>query len=323
MLLAVQWPWQFYTGTGDRRTVHYDGHSYQLTDVDFEVDDHSPTGPFRFSLVTAAWRIRYQADYEDKVLLYRPLGTDAEVRSTGRAAQPVPLQAWLNANRPDLFLEGDRLIDDEGRLINPSYTRVPFNTELLTPLDWQGVDLTKESQRPARRQDTIQYYMSAYLRTQGSFDVLIDDDGSGEAADLVGLKIVNDTYLDVTLVHCKYSKATAGTRVKDLYEVCGQATRSAKWRRGNVVPLLDHLRDRAQKYMNRHNGISPYEVGEPKDLLAIRDRVRMLIPRFHTVIAQPGLQAALATNEQLLLLAGTEQYVRQVTAGDFTVYCNP
>ncbi|WP_405933739.1 DEAD/DEAH box helicase [Streptomyces sp. NBC_00827] len=322
VLLAVQWPWQVYTGTGDRLTVHHEGRSYRLTDVDFQVDDHSPTGPFQFSLVTAAWRIPYQADYEDKGLVYRPLSLDAEMRSTIRGAQPVPLQTWLNTHRPDLFLEGDRLIDDEGRLINPRYTRVPFDTALLTTLDWRGVDFTKESQRPERRPDSIQYYMSAYLRTQGSFDVLIDDDGSGEAADLVGLKIANDTHLDVTLVHCKYTKATAGARVEDLYEVCGQATRSAKWRRGNVVPLLDHLRDRAQKYMNRNNGVSPYEVGDPKDLLAIRDRARMLIPRFHTVIVQPGLQAAQATTEQLLLMAGAEQYVRKVTAGDFTVYCS-
>ena len=165
--------------------------------------------------------------------------------------------------------------------------------------------------------------MSAYLRRAGTFDVLIDDDGNGEAADLVGLKIVDGTYLDVTLVHCKYSKDTAGTRVDDLYDVCGQATRSAKWRRGSVLPLLDHLRDRAQKYMNRNGGIFPYEIGDQRELLAIRDRARMLIPRFHTAIAQPGLQASHATTEQMLLLAGAEQYVRHVTAGDFTVYCSP
>jgi superfamily II DNA or RNA helicase len=322
VLLAVQWPWQVYTGSGDRLAVHYDGRSYPLADVDFEVDDHSPTGPFRFSLVTAAWRVPYQADYERKGLVYRPVGADTEVHSDVRGAQPVPLQTWLNANRPDLFLEGDRLIDDEGQFINPGYARVPFDTALLTTLDWQGVDLTKESQRAERRPDSIQFYMSAYLRAQGSFDVLIDDDGSGEAADLVGLKVVDGKYLDVTLVHCKYTKATPGARVKDLYEVCGQATRSANWRRGKVVPLLDHLRDRAKKYANRNNGISPYEAGTPKELLAIRDTARTLIPRFHTVIVQPGLQAAQATTEQLLLLAGAEQYVRQVTAGDFTVYCS-
>ncbi|XRQ09241.1 DEAD/DEAH box helicase [Actinomadura welshii] len=321
VLLGVQWPWHVYTGSRDRLTVSYDDRNYTLTDVDFEVDDYSPAGPFLFSLVTNAWRVPYQADYDTKGLVYRPRGQDAVVVSGGRGTQPRPLEEWLNANKPDLFLEGDRLIDEDGRLLNPRYTRRPFDVALLRPLAWQGVDFTKESQRAQRRADSIQYYMSAHLQATGSFDVLIDDDGSGEAADLVGLKI-DGQYLDVTLVHCKYSKSTAGNRVKDLYEVCGQAIRGAKWRRGNVLPLLEHLHDRAIKYTSRHGGISPYEIGSPSDLFNVRDQVRMLRPRFHTVIAQPGLQASTATDEQLYLLAGAEKYVRDTTAGDFTVHCS-
>ncbi|MCX4429045.1 hypothetical protein [Streptomyces mirabilis] len=184
------------------------------------------------------------------------------------------------------------------------------------------MDLSKESQKPERRTHSIQYYMSAYLQATGSFDVLLDDDGSGEAADLVGLK-VDGRYLDVTLVHCKYSrKPTPGTRVEDLYEVCGQAMRSAKWRRQNALPLLDHLHDRAVQYARRTGGVSPYEVGSPKELFDIHEKARLLRPRFHTIIVQPGLQARKATNEQLVLLAGAEKFVRDTSAGDFTVYCS-
>ncbi|WP_318212276.1 MULTISPECIES: hypothetical protein [unclassified Streptomyces] len=48
----------------------------------------------------------------------------------------------------------------------------------------------------------------------------------------------------------------------------------------------------------------------------------MLEPRFHTIVAQPGLHAGQATNDQLLLLAGAEKYVRETTAGDFTIHCS-
>ncbi|RZB19614.1 DEAD/DEAH box helicase [Streptomyces sp. F001] len=321
-LLGVEWPWQVYLGSRDRYTLTYDNVRYALTDVDFEVDDYSPTGPFLFSLTTPAWRVAYQADYDTKGLIYRPREQDAVIVGSGPAAEPQPLEEWLNAHRPDLFLEGDRLIDDEGKLIAPRYTRRPYDPSLLTPLDWRGVDLSKESQKPERRADSIQYYMSAHLQATGSFGVLLDDDGPGEAADLVGLR-VDGRYLDVTLVHCKYSsKPTPGTRLKDLYEVCGQAMRGAKWRRQNALPLLDHLHGRAVQYARRTGGISPYEVGGPKDLFAIRDRARLLRPRFHTIIAQPGLQARKATDEQLLLLAGAEKFVRDTRAGDFTVFCS-
>ncbi|MDH6703011.1 DEAD/DEAH box helicase family protein [Streptomyces griseoviridis] len=321
-LLGVQWPWQVYLGSRDRYTLTYDDRSYSLTDVDFEVDDYSPTGPFLFSLTAPAWRVAYQADYDTKGLVYRPREQDAVIMGSSPTAEPQPLEEWLNAHRPDLFLEGDRLIDDEGKLIAPRYTRRPYDPALLTPLEWQGVDLSKESQRPERRTDSIQYYMSAHLQATSSFDVLLDDDGSGEAADLVGLK-VDGRYLDVTLVHCKYSsKPTPGTRVGDLYEVCGQAMRSAKWRRQNALPLLDHLHSRAVQYARRNGGISPYEIGDSKALFTIRDQARLLRPRFHTIIVQPGLQARKATDEQLLLLAGAEKFVRDTSAGDFTVYCS-
>ncbi|UQA32326.1 DEAD/DEAH box helicase family protein [Streptomyces sp. HNA39] len=321
VLLGVQWPWQVYTGTRDRLTVTYGQRSYPITDVDFEVDSYSATGPFLFSVTAKDWSVSYQASYEDKGLVYRPLEQDAVVTSKGPSAQPKPLADWLNANKPDLFLEGDRLIDDNGKLISPNYQRRPFDVDLLTPLDWTGVDFTKESQGPERLVDSIQYYVSSHLQTTGSFDVLIDDDGAGEAADLVGLT-VDGKYLDVTLVHCKYSKEKAGKRVKDLYEVCGQAMRGAKWRRGAVQQLLAHLNDRAGKYAQRNNGISPYVVGDVRKLFAIRERAHMLEPRFHTIVAQPGLQASVATTDQLLLLAGAEKYVRETTAGDFTVYCS-
>ncbi|MFD5025097.1 hypothetical protein [Streptomyces sp. NPDC058373] len=318
----MEWPWQVFLGSRDRYTLTYDSVRYALTDVDFEVDDYSPTGPFLFSLTTPAWRVAYQADYDTKGLVYRPRERDAVIVSSGPTAEPQPLEEWLNAHKPDLFLEGDRLIDDEGKLIAPRYTRRPYDPSLLMPLDWRDVDLSKESQKPHRRTDSIQYYMSAHLQATGSFDVLLDDDGSGEAADLVGLR-VDGRYLDVTLVHCKYShKPTPGRRVEDLYEVCGQAMRGAKWRRGNALPLLDHLHGRAIQYAQRNGGISPYEVGNSKALFAIRDQGRLLRPRLHTIIVQPGLQAGKATNEQLLLLAGAEKFVRDTSAGDFTVYCS-
>ncbi|MFJ4624671.1 DEAD/DEAH box helicase [Streptomyces sp. NPDC088812] len=320
-LLAVQWPWSVYTGTRDRLTVRYAERSAVLTDVGFEVDDYSCTGPFLFSLVSEGWRIPYQADFGAKGLTYRPRGHDADViTGGGRNARSQSLEQWLNDNKLDLFLEGDRLIDADSKLIDPRYDRRPFDTALLTPLDWHGVDFTKESQKPQRRPDSIQYYMSAHLQAAGTFDVLIDDDRSGEAADLVGLRIDGE-HLDVTLVHCKYSTQKAGTRVKDLYEVCGQAMGSAKWRR-SVESLLEHLRARAMQYTRNNPGISPYDVGEHRDLIAIMDRARLLRPRFHTVIAQPGLQASAATDRQLYILAGAETYARQVTAGDFSVYCS-
>ncbi|WP_405475532.1 hypothetical protein [Streptomyces sp. NBC_00009] len=86
--------------------------------------------------------------------------------------------------------------------------------------------------------------------------------------------------------------------------------------------VVGHLQGRAVQYSRRTGGVSPYEVGEPKNLFAIRDHGRLLRSRFHTIIAQPGLQARKATDEQLRLLAGAEKFVRDTSTGDYTVYCS-
>ena len=318
VLLGLEWPWQIVGGLTAGVSVTYDGHTYQLLDIDFEVDDYSTNGPFLFSLVTPAWRLAYRATFERDGLTYAPLADDAEVASR---PSPVPMCAWINKNKPTLFLDGDRMITAEDRLLAPRTDLPPFNRDRLKVINWDGVDIRVESQGPQRRADSIQAHMSVQLRTEQDFDVFLDDDRAGEAADLVGLA-VRGTELHVTLVHCKYSsQSTAGARVSDLYELCGQAMRGAKWRQQGAVPLLQHLDRRAQAAFAR-TGVSPYEVGTIRDMFRIRELAPQLRPRFHTVLAQPGLSAALATDEQLRLLAGSENYVRAVTRGTFDVICS-
>ena len=59
--------------------------------------------------------------------------------------------------------------------------------------------------------------------------IVFDDDDSGEAADIVEISEIGDEIV-IGLYHCKFSGgATPAQRVKDLYEVCGQAVRSMKW----------------------------------------------------------------------------------------------
>lgn len=252
-------------------------------------------------------------------LTYAPLAGDAEVASR---PSPVPMRTWINKNKPTLFLDGDRMITDEDRLLAPRTDLPPFPRDRLQVISWEGVDIRVESQGPQRRADSIQARMSAHLRAGQDFDVLLDDDRAGEAADLVGLAI-HGTELHVTLVHCKYSsESTAGARVADLYELCGQAMRGAKWRQQGAILLLQHLDRRAQAAFAR-TGTSPYEAGTLSDMFRIRELAPQLRPRFHTVLAQPGLSVAWATGEQLRLLAGAESYVRAVTRGTFDVICSP
>jgi superfamily II DNA or RNA helicase len=319
VLLGLEWPWQWRAGLGDGPPFAYDGQSHPVTDIGFRVDGFSPEGPIRFSLVSPSWEIPYSAGFTDQGLVYSPVGEDALV-SYQRAA--LPAADWINRNKPYLYFAGDRILTPDDRLHAPRTDLPPFDLSLLAPLDWNGVNIQTESMDAERKPHTVQHYMYRYLSGRQHFDVLIDDDGSNEVADLVGIT-ADDRDISITLVHCKYSSEPfPGHRVADLYEVCGQAARGAKWREYGIEALLRTLYNRAVKWAARNPGKSPYLIGSIDELYRIRERAPQLRPHINTVIAQPGLSAAECSSEQQHLLAGAHSYVKAVTKGTFTVCCS-
>lgn len=319
-VLAMEWPWEFYTGNGTSSRLVHDESGVLLTDAEFRVDDFSSSGPLQFSIIGPSWEVPYCAEFSAAGIHYRPAGeTDVEVQN--RLGVATPLSGWLNLHKPTLFLSGDRMITGDDRLLEPRTDVPPYPRSALRHLDWaaNGVNIQVESQGPERRPDSIQAFMAKHLLQTRSFDVLIDDDRAGEAADLVGVTVDRGDLL-ITLVHCKYStSATPGGRLKDLYEVCGQAMRGARWRDNGATPLLDHLDRRAQAYDQRTGGTA-FEIGDRTTLFSIRQRAPQLFPRITTLIVQPGLSIAAATDEQLRLISGAASYVQSVTKGGLEVY---
>lgn len=78
------------------------------------------------------------------------------------------------------------------------------------------------------------------------FDVLYDDDNSGEMADLVGIKD-EGTVIHLHLYHLKYAKdGIVSNNITNFYEVCGQAQKSLKWKERNR-DVFNHLLARKEK----------------------------------------------------------------------------
>ena len=317
-ILAMEWPWKLYLGNGTSSRISYKDSSVLLTDAEFRIDDYGTSGPLCFSIMTPTWELAYEGHFGSQGLHYRAKGDDAEV--VGWRDVRTPFSTWLNSDKPTLFLSGDRMVTGDDRLLAPRTELPPYPREQLRALDWasNGVDITVESQGIERKANSIQAYMARFLSQDQTFDILIDDDRAGEAADLVGIR-VDKGDLHITLVHCKYSsKPTAGSRLNDLYEVCGQAMRGARWRDNGALPLLEHLDRRAKAY-TRRTGLSPFEIGDREALFGIRQQAPQLFPRISTVIAQPGLSIKASSDEQLRLIAGAASYVQSVTKGSFDV----
>jgi hypothetical protein len=156
------------------------------------------------------------------------------------------------------------------------------------------------------------------MSAERDWDVIIDDHGAGEVADLVFLKR-DDHALNMLLVHCKAAGGEPGARVSDLYEVCGQAAKSHK-ARGEVDIVLRKLLRRERKRQER--GVVGILHGTPDDLLTIVNTSRILDPSVVVAIAQPGLSGERMSHAQSELLACTELYLNETYSSGFRVYCS-
>ncbi|MCS6298417.1 MAG: hypothetical protein H8K09_19425 [Nitrospira sp.] len=163
----------------------------------------------------------------------------------------------------------------------------------------------------------------------GNYDLIFDDDGPVEAADVIAVTVVGPfdapERIDVELYHCKYSKtAKAGGRVDDLYVVCGQAQTSIRWMSSGEKrsDLFTHLRRREAQRQNR-GGSSRIERGDCALLETLREMSPTTRITMKIVIVQPGVSKAAIREPQLRLLSVTENYLTETYQLPFQVIIKP
>lgn len=150
------------------------------------------------------------------------------------------------------------------------------------------------------------------LADADAYDLIFDDDGAGEIADVVTLR-VTEGLIQVTLHHCKFSSAdTPGARVKDLYEVCGQAQKSARWR-DRPNRMFTHMLRREKLRLDKGQS-SRFEHGNAAFLKRLKASWQDYRYEFDVRIVQPGLSRSAITEEGLHLLAGVETYLLETRA---------
>jgi hypothetical protein len=317
-VIALEWPWDLYLKVGEGPSIEHQGRRYPLLDMDLKPDHDAVVGPVLFDVASDHWAVPYQLTIEQGVLAYRCLGPEELLVHTRKVS--VPLSEWLNRRGLTVQFHGDLMLHPSGILLHLKADYEPYPRERLLALDWTGTALQIEAQRAEKRSNSVQYRAIRDLLAERDWDVVLDDDGSGEVADIVAFALDGDRLL-VRLVHCKYARGrTAGTRIDDLYEVCGQAMKSVRWR-NETARLFAHLEKRARRKFER-TASSPWEAGDPAAFYSLRDRVHLIRSTFEIVIVQPGLSQASATDEQLELLSATELYVRQTADASLTVYCS-
>jgi hypothetical protein len=245
-------------------------------------------------------------------------GQRVEIQAAGQRRSE---QEFFEANPPLVRLaDGSQL---SGNILLKPREDLPetFDRNLIRTIDWAGVDFAKESRwkNGAVRQDSIQHRFIAHLQ-EGLSSFIIDDDDSGESADVVSIEETVDT-ITVTLWHCKYAGgANPGQRAEDLYVVCGQAQKSVKWT-WSFENLVKHLLVRETEH--RRGRASRFIRGTSNELVTLRKGARRKFVIFKVGIVQPGLSRNNVPPEHLAIIGATNSFIQCITDGPLIVYSSP
>ena len=187
-------------------------------------------------------------------------------------------------------------------------------------IDWTGVDIRKESRWKAgvERPNSIQAHVLSIL-AKGTSDVIVDDDDSGESADIVAINEESDQ-IQITLYHCKYShRESPGIRVSDLYEVCGQAVRSARFS-NCAKELIKHLSKREREFLNGRP--TRFVKGSHEDLTRMARKLQRVKVRLKIVIVQPGLSKSAIEPNVASILGAADHFIRALADSPVVVWAS-
>jgi hypothetical protein len=183
--------------------------------------------------------------------------------------------------------------------------------------DWKGVDISVESQKKEKLEYSIQYHTIEKINDQ--YDIVFDDDGSQEIADIVAIKNIRDEQIVVDFYHCKYCPKgkKPGSRVDDVYQVAGQAMKGCKWA-NNSEKLFDRLIEREIKRLSLGQ-TSRIDKGDLKELKRLQKVARMATISHTFYIVQPAISKTNASRELLAVLGATALYVMDTTGAKLEV----
>lgn len=312
MPIAVEWPPIFYKEPEQFFSFQINGITIYRHDADIILADATDDGPLKFAvssaLGSATFELRLAANNGTPYFSVQSVdGAEATIHYRGGS---MGLREFFEEQPPTFwFADGSSLTGIEFVALRTQ--PVPFPKERIQHWDWTGTKIRAESQGLERNPESIQHRVITELKKR-KFSLIFDDDDHGEAADVVGIA-EEDNHIEVEFWHCKFAMADKpGARIKELYELCGQAQTSIRWLE-KPRDLFTHLLRREPRRYKGKEG-TRYEVGTEKDLLRIREKADVQPVRLKVFIVQPGLSIADVSNEQLELIAVTENYLKETFA---------
>lgn len=304
--IGIDWPQDFYDNIGRIKMKTQKGaNSISVLTTSLQILSGDKTF-FDFKVYTELdsvdFRMTLNGDFGQKctVLAENQNWTIEMGRSKSKG-----LDEYLSENPPVIYYSDGS--SQEGCLLHslPDNFELKFPEKQVKSWSWEksGVNIRHESRfdnSGLLRTDSIQDCVLQDCVKRGA-KLVFDDDGSGEMADVIAI-YENEKDVLVELTHCKFSsKATAGARIGDLTEVCGQAIKSVKWT-WNPKQILENMKRRVTV---TKLGNDRFYFGDKNTILELKKTLKYKKWEFKISIVQPGVDSKTISKDMINLLSMT------------------
>lgn len=315
--ISIQWGEYLQSSFSDYLSIYFGETEVPLYLADIEIVESSTEDEIRFAFFTdterSVYSLRLGGSFTKGYQYIHEEGPKVAFRVNRNTVREFDDQAYID---PPIIRYADGTF---------SYNNfhVPFNLDAgnyapdrVEDWDWSGISLNKESMGIGQEQDTIQYRV--YSKIKDEYSIVFNDDGAGEAADLVALRDIDSDEIVLTLIHCKGAYGgKVSSDIRNLYTVCGQAQKSIAVKHEGLKKLSIDLRRRHDIWARR--GGSRILKGDLKTLAYYVEKSRKAHVKFEVLIVQPGISADTLSADMSKLLATTELFLKRTTEADFRV----
>lgn len=319
-IFFADWPDSLGIETESRCEITVGGKHYSLLDTKLGPPMKESANTLAIPLFTLT-----SAGEERELLTIRiHLEDDGYRYSTGQSSLRIgskqhDLHEYLDRERMRLLQADGSILIGNYRYYTHASLNVTLPSSLLSSWDWGTTNIHKESMKHATNFDSVQGF--TYHKIAECYDIVFNDDGAGEIADLVAVRHAAD-HIVVDLYHCKYcsSGQRPGARVNDAYVVAGQASRSAKW--------LHKGPELFQRLLNRYSqgqegSLQRLLKGTPQQLDLLRQKSCDMEMRMGFFIVQPAISIREVTDSVMTVLGTSYMYLRDIANVDIRVIASP
>lgn len=313
----IDWDIDMYADAETKFKILIDGIAFDMSNTDLCLINKSISGDLEFSLQTDLYRASFKlslfenaAEADNKYPDFKISKTTREKVEIQYGKNLVDATKFFEEYVPTIwFADGSALRGND--FVELKQIIQPYPKDQIQSWDWSGVNLSNESQGvDPKLTDSIQFKVIEELKKE-DFDIIYDDDYSGEIADVISIKQLAEK-IKVNLYHLKFAlDGKVSNQVKNLYEVCGQAQKCVQWKHKSGDEFITHLLRRKNKTKGSQS-CSRLEKGSEIELEALLNKAKKEMPmEFEIFIVQPGFSKSNPSQEILTLLGVTDNYIKE------------